>query len=122
MKRIILKATILLLLCFAPINQAQITFSEIDIYRGDTTYIPFRGDTLIIINSMTSILPPDGYVVLANLDYFGLSYYDILQKHGIRFDTYLQKQIDEIFENERWLEGAKKDLAKLKELRRKTCR
>lgn len=110
---------ICLLFGFAPEVNAQVNGEQYFItqtYKPDTTKIPFRGDTLFIYDQWTSYLTVDGRLLLVNLDYFGLPYYDILKKHEIKFDDYLQKQIDRIFENERWIKKSKNDLDSLKDL------
>lgn len=75
--------------------------SRTHIYLPDTTYIPFRSDTLMIIENGWSYMGVDGKIVLANLELHGLIYWDILNKHNINFAYYLQEQLEAIFNKER---------------------
>ncbi len=101
----ILTISLFAILFFCSNSNAQTESSALKVpysfYKPDTTSIPFRGDTLKIIDTDYSILSAEGRIVLANLDFFGKPYWDILKKHKIRFDSYIQKQIERIFDREK---------------------
>lgn len=59
--------------------------------------IEFRGDSLKYDSYAMSA---DAYLMLANLDCFGLGYWKILQKYNIRFYSDLQQQLEKIFAKE----------------------
>lgn len=74
----------------------------------DTTAMPFRGDTLWIIESPGSYLNDLGKVVIVNLDIHGLFYWDRLRKIGLSYSHTLkykgktiQDQLEAIFRKER---------------------
>jgi len=75
------------------------------LYRGalteDTTYIPFRGDTLILSAEEWDYLSIQDKVVLMDLECCGLTYWDAMQKYKLYFDNSLHTQLKAIFDRER---------------------